>query len=548
MTGPVGPLEAAAYRHPALLAGLREWTPRLLLAVLAANLVTLLWYIWSGYRAHFHSDAATKNLIAGEIFATGRFFPPDFNHVNFDLWIWFGHVVIVPLLAFFPNGYALHAFSGTMSAALLLVGTWAVASLLTPSRTARLACLAVVSAGLSDVMADNLYGQVSYGTIFYLTCFHVYAAWRSLRGPRPGAWLAGFAVLVLLMYWANPQRATVSYGLPLAMALATHGFVAWGEADMRADLRRALVVFGVLAAGSILGTALHLWTLKGLSVIGGTGTALWLHFDHMLRNVSNTAQGLLAMLGGLPPPGGALVQRWGPYQALRLVAAASMLFLIPWGLRLALARREPAVRFVAAFTLALGAAVLFVQLTTSVPDMSDPVQSTRYVVPPLLLAMLVVITHVAFEPTAWVRRAAAVATVAVLATSAYASLVKPLPATSHAERLAAFLRKEGLEYGYGGYWNAGVVTVLTAGATSVRQVIFTDGLPAPYRHLSSNRWYRPDAWRGRTFLLVPAGDKSLDRARLAQLAGEPERTLEFEGMQVLVYPRNLAEALPGWAR
>jgi hypothetical protein len=145
-----------------------------------------------------------------------------------------------------------------------------------------------------------------------------------------------------------------------------------------------------------------------------------------------------------------------------------------------------------------------------------------------------------------------------LATSGYPALVKSSPdnvsrlGTGQGPddlrvRLAEFLRSSGLRYGYSTYWNAGVLSVLSGEAVRVRQIKYSDGLPIPFRHLSSNRWYLPIAWEGETFLLLnPAEQTALDVARMERYNGRPVRTLEFEGMKVLVYPRNLAASMPNW--
>ena len=70
--------------------------------------------------------------------------------------------------------------------------------------------------------------------------------------------------------------------------------------------------------------------------------------------------------------------------------------------------------------------------------------------------------------------------------------------------LKNFLLKNGLHYGYAKFWNAGVLSVLSDEELLVRPIVIDQGLPKPDRWLSSNRWYRPGAWQGETFLLLSA--------------------------------------------
>jgi hypothetical protein len=549
-----GALREALDRFPRLRDRLPGLFRAMLLVVLAVNVAIVTWYICSGYRYWLHSDAAFENLLAGEIFDTGRYFPPGFNYANFDLWVWYGQTYIVPLLPFFPNTFALHAASGMVSFGLILLGTWLLSGLVLEGRWPRLAALAVVTAAWSDVMADNVFGQVSYGTTFYQLCFAIYFAVRGLshESPRRLAWRAAFGLVIAILFWANPLRATILFGAPLAVALSLHGFVGWWrEGQSAAEVPPALATFATLALASIFGVGLHVATLKGagIHIAGGAGTALWLQFEQMLRNVTLTVMGLVALLGGLPTPSGFVARPAGLYQALRLVAALAIVGLAPWAMGRALLQPRAATRFVGAITITVTAAVLFIQMTTTVPDMSDPVQSARYMIPPLLLCVILLLAAIGGERQRWIRTLVGGAAITLLATSAYTAMVLPTPAVSWTLRLGEFLERNGLHYGYATYWNAGAVTVHTGGEVKVRQVLFTDGLPVPYRHLSSDRWYLPEAWKGETFLAVhPTEASQVDLAKLTRLMGPPRRTLESDGVKIYVFDHNLAGSLPGWSR
>ena len=126
----------------------------LLLALLLINIYFIVYFIVFTNRNYFHSDSAVKNLLAQEIYETGQYFPPEWNYANGDLFVFFGHTFILPLLPFFQNSFSLHAVSGVFSAVLILVGTWCLAGVLTESFWGRLATVAVVSSGISGIMAE----------------------------------------------------------------------------------------------------------------------------------------------------------------------------------------------------------------------------------------------------------------------------------------------------------------------------------------------------------------------------------------------------------
>jgi hypothetical protein len=124
--------------------------------------------------------------------------------------------------------------------------------------------------------------------------------------------------------------------------------------------------------------------------------------------------------------------------------------------------------------------------------------------------------------------------------------------------LKNFLLENGLHYGYAKFWNAGVLSVLSDEKLLVRQVVFDQGLPKPDRWLSSNRWYRPGAWQGETFLLLSPRNEDQDEDPgeqdiinwdlLKRYHCKPDRKLVYEKFQIFVFPHNLANYLPGWDR
>lgn len=132
----------------------QAWVLRAIQVVLVVNLLVLGLYLFHGYLNYFHTDASTKNLLAQEMWETGQFFPRDWNYANRDLMVVFGQVPIWPLLAFFRNGFALHAISGLLFAVAILASTWKLTGLLSQARWQRLMVVAVLAGGVSTMTAQ----------------------------------------------------------------------------------------------------------------------------------------------------------------------------------------------------------------------------------------------------------------------------------------------------------------------------------------------------------------------------------------------------------
>lgn len=547
---------AATESPPAstLPARLQRWLAPAMGALAAINTFILVAYVTVVYRHHFHSDAAVKNLIADEIRETGQFFPATWNHVNGDLLVLFGHLVVLPLSAVFPNGFGLHAASALTTSALILAAGWLLSGLVTDRTWLRLLYVAILASGVSAVVAESMYGQVSYGTVFYIGALGLVFAWRARsEGRRRTAWLVALFALTLLAYWSNPQRAAASYTLPMLAAIGASIWLRRDGQPLTAAARSWVAVVAAMLAGGVAGTVLHAVVLAGVENAPGAGYARWLTFKGMVDNGVLTLQGVLAALGGVPTAGEPVTSGAGAYEAIRLLAALVVLATVPIALLRLMRSASEALRFVAAFSAALLALFLFLHATTTIPDMTDPVNSARYLVPALLTALLPLLAWAVHARSGRIARAGVVAAAMVLATSAFApgnpfSAIFRAPAKDPREALLTALRARGLHYGYASYWNAGVLTVLSAGDVKVRQVLPDNGLPVPMRHLSSNRWYEPEAWTGPTFLaLTDAESRQVNWGLLTSYAGLPTMTFKAGDMNVSVFDRNLAGVLPNWS-
>ncbi len=541
----------------------------LALLFLACNFILLCWYIFVGYKSDFHSDSAAKVLLAREIVASGQYFPQDWNYVNGDLFVLFGHTFIIPLLAFMPAGYLSHAISGLISSLLILSGVWFLTELTEASLARRVFIVAIVASGISGCMAENLFGQASYGVFVYFSCYLLYFSYKFLHAGQKRIIYHGLSLfcILCLAHWSNPQRALVSFTLPLLAAIAWHVH-GQPRAEFPGRIKTALYAIAVLLAGSVLGAALHAFVIAGFNYDFSSLQARWLTYDGMLKNAALTPESFLALFGGLPTNDGVVVSKIGIYEAARLLTCLSLIGLIPWAIHRSLRQKGSGLAFLASFALTALAGVLFVQVATTVPQ-NNPIFISRYFVPSMVLLLVLLFSQ---KPD-WTRTPivslvfAAVA--ACLVTSAYPAFVMTgitskfdlgITERKHHDMdgLKDFLLENGLHYGYSKFWNAGVLSVLSDEKLLIRQVLFDQGLPKPDRWLSSNRWYRPGAWKGKTFLLLSPGNEDMDEDPddadvidwdlMERYHCKPVQTLSYEAFRIFVFPHNLANYLPGWDR
>lgn len=527
----------------------------LAVAIFILNITLLLWYIFVGYQIYFHSDSAAKVLLAREIFDSGNFFPPGWNYVNGDLFVLFGHAFIIPLLAFMSAGFTVHAISGAIFAGLILYGIWLVTSLGNIPAWRRVAVVAIMASGVSGFMAENLYGQVSYGVVVFFYCYVLYfaAQYLSADGGAKLKWAISLVILLVLAYWANPKRAAVSYGLPLIAALGW--LVLCSDAQ---DRRIYLKLIALNLSAAMGGGFLHVVTIANVNNVLGAANARWLPFDDTLKNIAFTFKGLYAQFGGLLPAGESIFSISAMYTGVRFLVASLALLLIPMAIKKLLAQAEVKLKLLALFFTFSLLAVLFLQVTTTIPDMTDPIQSSRYLVPSTIMgltALLIVPHDRTGDSPLWSVSVAIMGIVFI--SSAFHTyrmvglnselLSQPGQISPSRRELLATLKEKRLQYGYATYWNAGALSVLSNEQIKVRQIVAHNGLPMPMKHLSSDNWYRPSGWRGKSFLLLSDNELAhFNLSKMESLGMVPVEQTRSNNFTIYVFPDNIARHLPGW--
>jgi len=536
----------------------------LLAGLFLFSLVALVYYLFKGYVPEFHSDSAFKSLLAGEVVRQGAYFPSDFNYVNGDLWVLFGQIFIIPLLPFFKNSYTLHAVSGLICSIIVLISLWCVSGMVMRSRWMRLLTVTIFAGGVSWVVAENLFGQVSYGNVLAIAVFTLYFAWRWLQATsRRGliGWAAALLLLGILAFWGNPQRAAAYDLAPmlaalLAWGLARSNLLVWHDGARRwkltADAWRLIGVLAILFTSALAGTVLHAVSLAHVHSADGAGATRWLGFAGFKDNLAFTLEGVLGMFGALPTAGGPVMSKLGAYEALRLLAMLTLLVLLPSACCLFLRDDRPGARMLAAFTASGLCLFVFLQVTTTTPDMTGPIMSARYMLPFLILGVVLLIGMAEARGVRTPVGMASWAVTLVLASSliypgnSFSRLYRGTPASPQAEVMQA-LKARGLQYGYGTYWNSGVITILSGSDVRVRQIELELGVPVPMTHLSSLSWFRPKSWQGNSFLLLSQDEAAhLDRQATFVFTGQPLDEFSVGQFQVLVFKENLAATLPGW--
>ncbi|MBA3352756.1 MAG: hypothetical protein H0U23_10085 [Blastocatellia bacterium] len=530
------------------------------LALLAFNVGCLIVYNAQTVRSLLTSDAVAKNLIAAEMARSNEIFLTDWYYVNGDLWTFFSHFLILPLLAFFPNGFALHAFAGLVTGTLVLLFSWWVLRSLKTPALSKILMLAVLASGISGSMAWALFGETGYGWVLLTSLMFLslllpfFLDDNELDRRLRGTLAVLIALLSFIVHLGNPTRALASYFIP-----ALGGLTALLLAPTAADAprrwkfwtTRGILPFSALLIGAIVGAAVYARLIQNLNDIVGAGSALFLPLERLGHSAGYTLLGLISLLGGEPPAGQMLPTLSGAFSVLRLIAALSMLVFPLWLLRNYFHRLNPSQLFVAGFAATAFGIVLCVCMLTNTPDYSDlgaARASARYFAPSVALLLLAFASMAHLIRSALVR-AGVLAIAVIVSTSSWAVLVSGDSSKTDDVRSAVLkvLRENGLTHGYASYWNAGVYTVLTGQEIKIRQVQLTHGGIIPMRHLSADHWYRGYSSGRPTFLLLTETEYQWLRDNgLLGCPHSPAKTLPVLSMRILVYAQDFSSSLLGW--
>jgi hypothetical protein len=528
------------------------------ISFLAINLCFLFCYISFAYQKFFHSDSATKVLLAREIISMHDYFPNDWNYVNGDLFVVFGHIFIIPLLLFLPAGYTVHAIAGGVSALLILFTSWLLIRILTENKSQQIFVLAVLAGGISGLMAENLYGQVSYGAGVYQIFLICYLVWIILQSDEKKERIFSVYLIVFLVLftWSNPQRSFINLIIPILLSVVfcwIKNYKMLGSNFEKSVLRILLLTLFSL----FIGYSIHKFTLAGVNDVKGVASARWLSFDLVIRNLALTFQGFLALLGSNSLSNRNIYTFEGIYEAIRLLAAFIFLSISPIAFIRLLHRSSLKYQYFGMFSLASLVPLLFIYLTTTVPEMINPIQSSRYFVPAFVLIIILVLTQPLYFSRP-IYSSCIILVFIVFTASGYITLIRTniysqvewdqkSSYNSVRFELIEILRTEGLSYGYATYWNSAVLSVLSNEKVLVRQIVIQNGIPAPFRHLNSNRWYSCTGWSGKTFLLLENNEiNKIDWDLLEKIGCRPIKKIEWRNYNILVFDNNIAQFFPDW--
>ncbi len=367
-------------------------------------------------------------------------------------------------------------------------------------------------------------------------------AMACLRGRSPVLVLATAAALLVATISDPWTRA--AFLLPVSAASLMAGVALMGR------MRRVAFLIAL--------STLPSW-LCGSHAFGLMPSLTALHFDRgpLSAVPAHLRAGLVGMglLFGIGGPGAVAPDLpWGVAASLLVLAALGVLAMVAIAARAGRLRGPDAFLMLVCVLSGAGTMAAF-----GLSAMPADIAFTRLVLNLYFVLPLFLCLALAGTPGS-VGRAALLATAALFVAGGLGA--RWMPVREHSvgapgwqTRLTRFLQAHDLPYGYGGYWgsDANSSRVRTRGAVTIRPVSGPGGgLPIqPTESQTFDAWYQPEdagSVQTRFFVSVPDPDLCGDPAACRTLAirsfGQPDRVLDWEGHDILVWSHPVLFRMP----
>jgi hypothetical protein len=528
----------------------RSWKP-ILLIIFGSN---LLYFIFISYKyLAFNSDSASKVLIASEIFNSHSFFPKDWAYVNNDLWITTAHVFVVPLLRFLPPGYLSHAIACSLMGGLIIFSIWWLINSFQIGVAQKTLIILMCLGGISLTITESMFGQVSYGillmfSVLLIKCLGLYD-FNSAKKNLIYYFLT--LLIVLLMVIGNPMRAVPYYLFPIACSVIFLLICGCQQQRIRESVTRSLIFVGSLVIVCAAGFLIHKILVTHVNMQQGVTTLRWISLSEMLDKVPKLFASFITILGGEPYANRALSTTSGVYDGFRLLVALLFIGILPRTITFCLLGKDKLLQLMAIYALTSLFALSVLMLGTSVFN-------ARYLIPPVFLLVIAAAAlpfkfreNIFFDTMRLVVALGFCTNLLVINTSYWStyhtSEIHKADAQNfdYPSELAQLLLDNNLQYGFGTFWQANVVTVLTDNKVKTRPIYIENGRIFPMKWLSASSWYAEAAARGETFLILSAAEAlALNWDSFASARGlNPFKTIQFKHYTVFIFSENITEKL-----
>ena len=508
-------------------------------AIALLNLILVLLYIFFTFRWYFHSDAATKVLLASEIIKKGTIIPHDWYYVNGDVWFFFIHmplVLIGKILGFGWNSYILNSLvfvSIYLAAIIYFIKQFKVDFI------SKILLFVLAISAYSSVNAMMVFGELAgiSEPIFIFAMLGIFLSLEKSNKKRY-YWLMGLLIFVYVV--GAPSRSFIYNVFPALMVT----FLLY--LDTRS--KRYLYLLGTIIVTFAAALAVYyLVFIPNVLMEYSRNNLSFASYDEVLMNIDLFAKGLFFYFS-LEGPRNVKVESLNG--ALYFFNFLLVLFMIISVFKMS-HNKSKNIDIVNILSFLL---VYFIVVLTYLYIFTNPLAKDattfRYFRPLFYIVMIFTVLHInKFEK---VLRNLTISFILIFLTienyQIYTNSASPkqlMQARNNHESVANYIVEHNLTYGFASYWNAGLTMALAKNKAIVAPIYMHNF--EPRRWLSSESWFH-NLKAKKTFLLLTSGEYNNLKSSLKKFINkDPIEKVEVGNFVVLIYDTSNA-ALMKWQK
>lgn len=401
----------------------------------------------------------------------------------------------------------------------------------------------VAVGGLPCVFAcDVLRAHTAVSAYLFFALFFGVAAFGTEK-KRQGACLGAFTVLITLGCAGDPVMLLVGVA-PIVLVCGYNLLT-----NSAKNRKWNLLYIALSISGAVLGKLVDIIFIS----VGDTNKNSFLSgrnfgsFGMILQKFKIYLESILGMSDGMFL-GQKLVSFSTLWYFLRVAIVVFTFFIIFRNVWLFLKRKETDL-----ISVILSLGFLLMSAVLIFTDVMENIYSARYIGYFPLLSAVLIVRFLKFgellERRVFARRISLKTPTAVLAVVLVLSAIVPISYKREElpqDRLADVLVANNLHSGYGKFWNASSVTLLSEGAVNVRAIIFDGGKDLhQFNWFCKNAWYYPHY---SNFVVIENDEQADDpfkitKANVTKSLGKPSKVLEVDSFSVYIYGRDITEEI-----
>ena len=505
-------------------------------------LFVLCRYIFTEGNTWMHSDSASVVTLANEMVQTGQMFP--------DGWYYVTGISLLPfpVCVFLMAGVDFllaHDMAQLLFTVLMLISI-IMFSIKFLHNNSWLLVVPLLFTEISVVQYEMFFIQSAYASsvfimFFSLVCFitaNVTEPSLHVRKRKIPLFLI-FFIFSALLGSVFLQQVT----LPLCAAVIICGIIDHAMIPCIQDIKEYAWSSAIVLFTSIAGCVIYAWLCSKIYISGNPGlTTFRGSYREFIENISITLQALFYNMG--LSGNVSLFSLSGIQNILRLILTIASWLVFPI-LAFRDLKNEP--KQIQIFLLFSLIHILEVLILLLFCNSTDYVANARYQLTSLVLLTVISCNYVYEQYIKNFCRISVVYSFSIFIISGSLTILVAnisgwQESISAMRGVTDFLSEQGLHYGYATFWNAGKNTVLSNGTVQINAVTVGTNMVTPYRSLSSEDWYDPGYFEGRTFLMLTEDEAAVFASNGYDYTNlyTPETVLNYSPYTILVYDHNIS--------